>query len=154
MPRSIRNMKKPGSDASLGVALMIYARPHKNIKRNLFLCVYKTKNPRISSHQQALNDGVSVLALIVHHFDVVQVRVGPVHQPVDQVQRDAVREDDLAVYQLGAVLPVHVAALHLGDLPVVGEEHLPADEGRTVERKPRAAADARVFRKQYAPALV
>lgn len=89
----------------------------------------KDRTP-ISSHQQALNDGVPVLSLIVHHLNVVQVSVGPVHQPVDQVQRDAVREDDLAVHQLGAVLPVHVTALHLGDLPVVSKEHLPADEER------------------------
>lgn len=84
------------------------------------------KEPPTCSHQQSLNDGVSVLALVVHHFDVVQVSVGPVHQPVDQVQRDAVREDDLAVHQLSTVLPIHVAALHLGDLPIVSKEHLPA----------------------------
>ena len=50
----------------------------------------------------------------------------PVDQAADEVQRDAVRKHDLAVDQLGAVLPVHVAALHFGDLPVVSEEHLPA----------------------------
>lgn len=77
------------------------------------------------SHQQPLDDGVPVPALVVHHFDVVQVGVCPVHQPADQVQRDAVREHNLTVHQLGSVLAVHVAALHLWDLTVVGEEHLP-----------------------------
>ena len=82
---------------------------------------------QLRPHQQALDDGVSVLAFVVHHLDVVQVGVGPVHQPADQVQRDAVWEHDLTVHQLGAVLTVHVTALHLGDLTVVGEEHLPED---------------------------
>lgn len=41
--------------------------------------------PSFKPHQQTLDDGVSVFALIVHHFDVVQVGVGPVDQPVDQV---------------------------------------------------------------------
>lgn len=76
-----------------------------------------------NSHHQALDDGVPVLALVVHHLDVVQVGVGPVHHAVDQVQGDAVGEDDLAVHQLGAVLAVHVAALHPRRGAVVGEEH-------------------------------
>lgn len=105
----------------------------------------REKEPPISSHHQSLNDGVSVLAVIVHHLDVVQVSVGPVHQPADQVQRDAVREDDLAVHQLGAVLSIHVTALHLGDLPVVSKEHLPTDKIRKGERKPQAATDMQVF---------
>ena len=79
------------------------------------------------SHQQALDNGVPVLSLVVHHLDVVQVGVGPVHQPADEIQRDAVGEYDLAVHQLGSVLAVHVAALHLGDLTVVCEEHLPVE---------------------------
>lgn len=85
-----------------------------------------------SSHQQALDDGVPVLAFVVHHLDVVQIGVGPVHQPADEVQRDAVGEDDLAVHKLGSVLAVHVTALHLRDLTVVGEEDLPVEtKGQT-----------------------
>lgn len=79
------------------------------------------------SHQQSLDDGVPVLAFVVHHLDVVQIRVSPVHQPADQVQRDAVWEYDLTVHQLGSVLAVHVTALHLWDLTVVCEEHLPVE---------------------------
>lgn len=82
------------------------------------------------SHQQSLDDGVSVLALVVHHLDVVQVGVGPVHQSTDEVQRDAVREDDLTVHKLRTVLAIHVAALHLGDLTVISEEHLPVERKR------------------------
>lgn len=79
------------------------------------------------SHQQALDDGVSVLAFIVHHFNVVQVGIGPVHKPADKVQRDAVGENNLTVYELGTVLTIHVTSLHFRDLTVVCEEHLPAE---------------------------
>lgn len=79
------------------------------------------------SHQQALDNGVPVLSLIVHHLDVVQVSIGPVHQPADEIQRDAVGEYDLTVNQLGSVLAIHVAALHLGDLTIVCEENLPVE---------------------------
>lgn len=78
------------------------------------------------SHQQALDDGVPVLAFIVHHLNVVQIGIGPVHQPADEVQRDAVGEYNLTVHELGSVLAIHVAALHLRDLTVVCEEYLPA----------------------------
>ena len=86
---------------------------------------------RNSTHQESLDDGLAVLALIVHHLDVVQVGVSPVHEPADEVQRDAMREHNLTVNKLGSVLAVHVAALHLGDLTVVGEEHLPAETQRS-----------------------
>lgn len=79
------------------------------------------------SHQQPLDDGVSVLALVVHHLNVVQVGVSPVHEPADEVQRDAVGEHNLAVHELSSVLAIHVTALHLGDLTVVCEEHLPVE---------------------------
>lgn len=39
--------------------------------------------PCSCSHQQALNDGMPVFAFIVHHLNVVQVGIGPVHQPAD-----------------------------------------------------------------------
>jgi len=79
------------------------------------------------SHQQALDDGVPVLAFIVHHFNVVQIGISPVHQPADEVQCDAVGEHDLTVNKFGSVLAVHVTALHFGDLTVVCEEHLPVE---------------------------
>lgn len=84
--------------------------------------------PSFKPHQQALDDGVSVLALIVDHFDVVQVGVSPVHHAVDQVQCDAVGEDDLAVHQLSAVLTIHVTALHPRCRPIVCEEHFAVAE--------------------------
>lgn len=79
--------------------------------------------PSFKSHQQSLNDGVSVLALIVDHFDVVQVGISPVNQPVDQVQGDTMGEDNLTVHQLRAVLTIHVTALHPWGGPIVCEEH-------------------------------
>ncbi len=84
--------------------------------------------PSFKPHQQALDDGVSVLALVVDDFDVVQVGVSPVHHPVDQVQCDAMGEDDLAVHQLSAVLAIHVTALHPWRRPIVCEEHFAVAE--------------------------
>lgn len=66
---------------------------------------------------------MAVLSLVVNHFNVIQVGVSPIHQAVDQVERDAVGEDDLSVHQFGAVLAVHVAALHPRRGPVVCEKH-------------------------------
>lgn len=77
------------------------------------------------SHQQALDDGVPVLAFIVHHLNVVQIGISPVHQPADEVQRDAVGEYNLTVHKFSSVLAIHVTALHLRDLTVVCEEYLP-----------------------------
>lgn len=79
------------------------------------------------SHQQALDDRVPIFALIVHHLNVVKVGVSPVHQPADEIQRDAVGEHDLTVHEFGSVLAIHVTALHLGDLTVVCEENLPVE---------------------------
>lgn len=71
---------------------------------------------------------MAVLALVVHHFDVIKVGVGPVHQTVDQVERDAVGEDDLSVHQFGAVLAVHVTALHPRRGTIVCEKHFAVAE--------------------------
>lgn len=74
-------------------------------------------------YHKTLEDGVPVLALVVNHLDVVQVGVGPVNHSVDQVQCDAVGEDDLAVHQLGTVLAIHVAPFHPRCGAIVSEEH-------------------------------
>lgn len=81
----------------------------------------------ISSHQQPLDNSVPVLALVVHNLDVVQVGISPVHQPADEVQRDAVGKHDLGVDEFGTILAIHVTALHLRDLTIICEEHLPAE---------------------------
>lgn len=39
----------------------------------------------VKPHLQTLDNGVSVLSLVVDHFDVVQVGICPVHQAIDQV---------------------------------------------------------------------
>lgn len=80
-------------------------------------------------HLQALNDGVSVFALIVDHFNVIQVSISPVNQTVDQVQGDAMRENNLTVHQLSAVLTIHVAALNPRRRPIVCEEYFTVAEG-------------------------
>ncbi len=75
-------------------------------------------------YQQSLNDGVSVFALVVHYLDVVQISISPVNKSADQVQGDAMREDNFSVHQLCSILSIHVTTFHLWDLPVVGEENL------------------------------
>lgn len=94
--------------------------------------------PSVKPHLQSLDDGVSVFALIVHHFDVVQVGVSPVHHAIDQVQCDTMGEDDLAVHQLSAVLTIHVTTLNPRRGPIVSEEHFSvaekqAQKGRRVQ---------------------
>lgn len=79
-------------------------------------------------YQQSLNDGVSVFAFIVHYLDVVQISISPVDQPVDQVQGDAMWEDNFTVHQLCSVLSIHITAFHLWDLSVVGEKNLSVED--------------------------
>lgn len=69
-----------------------------------------------------MEDHVSVLAMIIHHLDGVQVGVGPVHQLLDEVQGHSSGLLCLIVHQSGPVGAVHVAAFHLGHVPIVGEE--------------------------------
>lgn len=89
----------------------------------------------IKPHLDTLDNGVSVLALVVDHFDVVQVSIRPVHQAIDQVQSDAMGEDELDVHQLCAVLTIHVAALYPGRGPIVCEEHFAVAEGEERTKK-------------------
>lgn len=88
-----------------------------------------------SSHQQPLDNSVAVLALVVDHFDVIKIGIGPVHQTIDQVERDAVGEDDLSVHQFGAVLAVHVAALHPRRGTIVCEKHFAVAEEREQRKR-------------------
>lgn len=78
---------------------------------------------------------MAVLALVVDHLDVIKIGVGPVHQTVDQVERDAVGEDDLSVHQFGAVLAVHVAALHPRRGTIVCEKHFAVAEKEQRKRE-------------------
>lgn len=93
-----------------------------------FLFARPSTQPSCKTHQQTLDDGVSVFALIVDHFNVVQVGVSPVHQPADQVQSNTMRKDNLTVHQLSAVLPIHVTAVHPWCRPIVCEEHFAVAE--------------------------
>ncbi len=103
--------------------------PNKQINSTARTCLASTNaHVTLQTYQQSLNDGVPVLAFVVHHLNVIQVSVSPVHQLADQVQSDAMREDDFTVYQFGAVLAIHITALHLRDLAVVCEEHFPGKE--------------------------
>lgn len=47
--------------------------------------------------QDALDDGLPALALVVYHLNVVQVGVSPVDKAADQVQCDAMRKHNLAI---------------------------------------------------------
>lgn len=109
------------------------------------LYLYRTPLwPSFKPHQEALDDGVSVFALVVDHFDVVQVSVGPVHQPVHQVQGDPVWENYFAVHQLCAVLAVHVTALHPRCRPIICEEHFSVGKGKRMGRLRWSHGDTKI----------
>lgn len=82
----------------------------------------------LKPYQQSLDDGVSVFALIVNHFYVIQVGISPVHKPVHQIQSDTVREDNFTVHQLCAVLSIHVTAFHPWRRPVVGKKQFAVED--------------------------
>lgn len=72
-----------------------------------------------------MDNVVPVPAAVIHHIDVIQVGVGPVHQLLDHVQRHGGGLLDFVIHQPRPVGAVHVAALHFGRAPVVGEEQHP-----------------------------
>lgn len=78
------------------------------------------------THLAAVDNVVSVPAVVIHHIDVIQVGVGPVHQLLDHIQRHGGGLLDFVIHQPRPVSAVHVAALHFGSAPVVGEEQHPA----------------------------
>lgn len=77
------------------------------------------------THLAAVDNVVPVPAAVIHHIDVIQVGVGPVHQLLDHVQRHGGGLLDFVIHQPRPVGAVHVAALHFGRAPVVGEEQHP-----------------------------
>lgn len=81
------------------------------------------------THQNTLDDCVSIFSFVVHHFNVVEVSISPINKPIDQVQGDSMGEDNFGVNQLCSVLPIHVTAFHLWYLSIVSEEQLPRRQG-------------------------
>lgn len=75
-----------------------------------------------------MDNGVPVLAVVIHHVNVIQVRVCPVNQLLDYIQCHSCGLLDFIIHQPGPVSAVHVAALHLGHVPIVGEEEHSAEE--------------------------
>lgn len=74
-----------------------------------------------------VDDGVPVLSSVIHHVDVIQVGICPVHQLLDYIQGHSCGLFDLIIHQPGAVGAVQVAALDLGSVPVISEEHHSAE---------------------------
>lgn len=79
-----------------------------------------------------MDDGVPVLALVIHNINVIQVGIRPVHQLLDHIQCHSCGPLNFIMHQPGPVCAVHVAALHLGHIPIVGEEHHSAEGGHTL----------------------
>lgn len=82
------------------------------------------------THLAAVDNVVPVPAVVIHHIDVIQVGVGPVHQLLDHVQRHGGGLLHFVIHQPRPVGAVHVAALHFGSAPVVGEEQHPAGSSK------------------------
>lgn len=85
-----------------------------------------TYDPRMTSqrdtHFAPVDDAVPVLPIVIHHIDVVQVGVCPVHQLPDYVQRHGGGQLDSVIHQLCPVGAIHVAARHLGHIPIISEK--------------------------------
>lgn len=77
---------------------------------------------KCDTHLVTMDNGVPVAALVIHHIDVIQVGVRPVHQFLDEVQCHSSGLLDFVIHQTSPVGAVHVAALHFGHIPVVSEE--------------------------------
>lgn len=84
---------------------------------------------KYDTHLAPVDNGVPVLAVVIHHIDVIQVGVCPVHQLLDQVQCQSSGLLNFIIHQKGPVGAVHVAALHLGHVPIVREEEHSAESG-------------------------
>lgn len=89
----------------------------------------RQKSVQSGTHLAAVDNGVPVLALVIHHVDVIQVGIGPIHQLLDHIQRHSSGLLDFIIDQPGPVGAVHVTALHLGHVPIVSEEEHSAGEG-------------------------
>lgn len=65
---------------------------------------------------------MSVLAVVIHNFDKIQISVRPVDELLDQVQCHGGRLFGFILHYPGSVGAVHVAALNFGYGPVVREK--------------------------------
>lgn len=77
---------------------------------------------RGDTHFAPVDDVVPVLPVVIHNIDVIQVGVCPVHQLPDYIQRHGGGQLDSVIHQLCPVGAVHVAALHLGHIPIISEK--------------------------------
>lgn len=83
---------------------------------------------KYDTHLAPVDYGVPVPAVVIHHVDVIQVGVCPVHQLLDHVQCHSSGLLNFIIHQPSPVGAVHVAALHLGKVPIVSEEEHSAEE--------------------------
>lgn len=84
---------------------------------------------KCDTHLAPVDNGVPVPAVVIHHIDVIQVSICPVHQLLDHIQCHSCGLLNFIIHQPGSVGAVHVAALHLGHVPIVSEEEHPAEGG-------------------------
>lgn len=85
---------------------------------------------KCDTHLVPMDNVVPVPAMVIHYIDVIQVGVCPVHQLLDHIQCHSSGLLNFIIHQPRPVGAVHVAALHLGHVPIVGEkEHSAEDWG-------------------------
>lgn len=82
---------------------------------------------KCNTHLAAMDNVVPVPAVVIHHIDVIQVGVGPVHQLLDHIQCNSRGLLNFIIHQLCSVGAIHVAALHLGHVAIVGEKQHSAE---------------------------
>lgn len=87
---------------------------------------------KCDTHLAPVDNVVPVPAVVIHYIDVIQVGVCPVHQLLDHVQCHSSGLLNFIIHQPRPVGAIHVAALHLGHIPIVGEKEHSA-EGWSVQ---------------------
>lgn len=83
---------------------------------------------KCDTHLASMDDGMPVLAVVIHHIDIIQVGISPVHQLLDDIQCHSSWLLNFIIHKARPVSAVHIAALHLGHIPIVSEEHHPAGD--------------------------
>lgn len=97
-----------------------------NRERALMMCNQQMTEAALMSKRDTyfapMDDVVPVLPIIIHNIDVIQVGVCPVHQLPDYIQCHGGGQLDSVIHQLCPVGAVHVAARHLGHIPIISEK--------------------------------
>lgn len=83
---------------------------------------------KCDTHLVPVDNIVPVPAMVIHYIDVIQVGVCPVHQLFDHIQCYSSGLLNFIIHKPCPVGAIHVAALHLGHIPIVGEKYHSAED--------------------------